>query len=221
MLSKIEPIDKDIELMILESFSPAERSALLAQFAIETLADAEATDTAALGYTPPHQTFVDGREGAAEESVRPDGVIVYTFDIILDLFAWIDDQLRIHSPVGSGKDKHPGLYQKSHMFFADGVEADPLAPPPAKQYAFVNAVPYARKIEAGESPQFPDGVYESVVHLAAQRYGNVAKIQFTWRGVVPGMMMGAAPLGARSKKNQGLAQNKSVNRYPAIIITVR
>src|SRR6185312_14927688 len=125
----------------------------LAAFARETLAEVEATNSAALGHDTPHQTFVDGRPGASESAVRPAGTIVYEFDLLLDLFAWIDAQLVQHSPVGTApKDKHPGLYQKSHIFYADDVEADPLNPPAGISVGtFVNAVPYARKIEAGES----------------------------------------------------------------------
>jgi hypothetical protein len=208
--SRIDPLDKDIDLLIRQDLSPAAQSAILADFARETLAEAEATNEAALGHPTPHETFVDGVPGASEDRVRPAGSIVYTFDLVDDLFAWIDEQLRQHSPVGSGKDPHPGLYQRSHIFYADGTEADPLKPPPGiKEGVYVNAMPYARKIEAGESPQQPDGVYEVVARLASRRFGNLARIVFDYRTAIGGSIV------------TGLKGNKSAGRNPAIIVTVR
>ena len=61
--------------------------------------------------------------GASEDRVRPNGVIVYEFDLAVSLFSWIDEQLVLVSPVKTGK------YKKSHRFYADGVEVDPLRPP--------------------------------------------------------------------------------------------
>lgn len=210
MSSRIDPLDQDIALLIRQDLSPEAQSEVLAAFARETLVEAEAGNEAALGHAVTHQTFVDGREGVSEDTVRPAGTIVYEFELVEELFAWIDQQLIQHSPVGGAGDKHPGLYQRSHVFYADDAEADPLKPPPDTRVGtFVNAVPYARKIESGESPQFPDGVYEVVTHLAAQRFGNIAKIVFDYRTAVGGSVIG------------GLAGNKSAGRNPAIIVTVR
>lgn len=211
MPSRIEPLEQDINLLIRQDLSPQAQSAILAEFARETLAEAEATNEAALGSPVEHETIVDGRPGGNEDSVRPNGVIVYDFvGLTAGMFAWISEQLDRHSPVGGGKDPHPGLYEHSHVFFADDVEADPLKPPPDVLVGtFVSAVPYARKIEAGESPQFPDGVYEVVAHLAAQRFGKIAKIVFDYRTASGGGVL------------HGLAGNKSAGRNPAIIVTVR
>ncbi len=210
MIDRLDPLERDIAVLIDQDLSPAAQSATLAAFARETLVEAEALDEAALGHAVAHQTFVDGREGAPEESVTPTGTIVYEFDLIEEVFAWIDDQLIRHSPQGSGRDPHPGLYARSHVFYADDAESDPLAPPPTIRVGtFVNSLPYARKIESGESPQFPDGVYEVVTALAARRFGNIARIQFAWRTAAEGSVV------------TGLKGNKSAGRNPAIIVTVK
>lgn len=189
---KVEPLEKDIELTFKKNLSPQARSHILAEFARETLAEAEQINTEALGHLPPHETFVDGMPGASEDRVRPDGTIIYEFNILEDLFAWIGEQLVTHSPVLTGR------YAASHKFFADGVEVDPGAPAPAaSQYQFVNSQPYARKIEHGLSPQAPDGVYQGVAALASRRFGNVAKIRFTY-----------------------LSEAGSKERQPAIVITL-
>jgi hypothetical protein len=56
----------------------------------------------------------------------------------------------------------------------------------ASRYEFVSTVPYARKIERGLSPQAPDGVYQVVAVLAQKRFGNVARIRFSYRAL-PGV----------------------------------
>lgn len=204
----IEPLDLDFQVLIAEEFSTAARSARLADFAREQLADAQAVNRSALGFVPPHVTVVDGLAGASEDRVRPDGVIVYSFELLGDLFGWILGQLRAHAPVRSG------AFRDSLQLFADGVLVDPGAGeiPPAKEYVFLSPLPYARKIEGSgargpESRQAPDGVFEAVAALAAQRFGNQAQIRFSFR----------APLGDR------LISGKPGNdlRVPAIVVTLR
>jgi hypothetical protein len=221
MASRVEPLEQDIGLLIRRDLSPQAQSEVLAAFARETLGDAQEANQAALGHPSPHETFVDGLAGANEDSVRPNGTIVYEFDLILDLFAWIDDQLIQHSPVGSGSDPHPGLYKRSHLFFADDVEADPLTPPPgAAQYVFVNEQPYARKLETA------DAVYETVAAMAQRRYGNIAKIAFGWRSLANGAVgaYAASPSAIASASRhhrEGKGAAEWLTRQPSIVITVR
>ena len=157
---------------------------------------------------PRYTVAVDGRIGAPLESVKPNGEIVVEFELVNDVLAWIADQLVTHSPVGSGKDRHPGLYQKSHTLFADGQETDVGAViPPADEYVFINTLPYARKIEHGLSRQAPDGVYQAVAILAQRRFGNIAQISFSYRAPFQGSFLSARSGG-----------NKTENRQPAIIV---
>lgn len=194
--ARVEPIDRDIELLIKESFSPQARVKMHADYAREQLAVAQDTNRKALGRVPPHQTFVDGAATDRLESVRPDGVIAFEFSLIGDAIRWVAEQLELHSP------KKSGLYSRSHVFLADGVEvALDAIPLDAKELAFVNSVPYARKIERGLSNQAPDGVYEVVAVLASQRFGNVARFRFGYRTL------------AGSAKDQS-------TRQPAITVTV-
>jgi hypothetical protein len=203
----VEPLDLDFAVLIADEFSPAARSARIADFAREQLAAAQATNAAALGFVPAHQTVVDGAAGISEDHVRPDGVIVYTFELLGELFAWISEQLRVHAPVRSGR------FRDSFELFADGVLVDPAGEiPPAREYVFLSPLAYARKIEGSavrppESRQAPDGVFEAVAALAAQRFGNQALIRFSFR----------APLGEQ------LVSGKAGRdlRVPAIVVTLR
>lgn len=224
--TRIEPLDRSIVLAIREGEPPAERGKRLAAYARAALAEAQEINRRATGSVPPHETYVDGKLGAPLESVKPDGVIVFEFDLLNDMFAWIGEMLVQHSPVLTGR------YAASHAFFADGVEVVPGADlPPAEEYVFISTVPYARKIERGLSPQAPEGVYEGVAALARRRFGNVARIRFSFRSLQAGGIVGYIPAAAsvgRDKRGRFASTGarsaardlKHATRQPAIVITV-
>jgi hypothetical protein len=180
MLSgSIEPLDLDVQAIIEEELSPAARSRVLAQAARDELAATEATNQAALGYEPRHTTMVDGAIGADESRVRPDGEIVYTFDLVQDLFAWIAGELASFAPVRSGR------YLLAFLFFVDGALASLEGEvPDGHEYVFMSAVPYAGKIEGEhrppESEQAPNGVFEAIAALAQLAFPGV-DIAFSYR----------------------------------------
>lgn len=204
--TKIDAIDKDLALMLREDLSPEAQRAMLASFAREELGKAQAINRRALGYDPTYDTFVDGRRGAALESVHPNGTILFAFDLLDDLFAWIGEQLVLHAPVLTGR------YQRSFRFYADGREINPGAEvPAAREYYFISSVPYARKIERGHSSQAPNGVFEVVAALARSRFGNLANIRFSYR--TPEASTADTPKARRAADRE--------NRSPAIVITLR
>ncbi|PZP15676.1 MAG: hypothetical protein DI607_07530 [Sphingomonas hengshuiensis] len=225
--TKIEPIERSIVLAIREGEPAAERGPRLASYARQAIADAQEINRRAIGRVPPHETFVDGRQGAPLESVRPDGVIVAEFELLGELFAWIGEMLVKNSPVLTGD------YAASHVFFADGVAVDPGGVvPAAEEYVFLNVQPYARKIERGLSPQAPDGVYESVALMARRRFGNVASIRFSFRsfqegGIVPYTGSAAVSRDSRGRYKAAAGADRAARlrerdtRQPAIVIAVR
>lgn len=179
--ARVEPLERDVELLINSSLSRKAQSAMLAEVAREELRLAQEINRQATGSVPKHETFVDGHAEVPLETVRPDGTIIFEFTLLLDLFAWIGAELVQHSPIGDP----PIHYFQNHLFFADGLQVAPGEKvPEATTYAFVNAVPYARKIERGLSPQAPEGVYEVVAVLAQRQFGNIARVRFTFRDLV-------------------------------------
>lgn len=198
----IDPINRDIKLLVDELQSPRARSQALAEFAAEQIQEARAENRQATGGDPKYTVTVDGQKNAALSSVKADGVIFVEFEFLGDLLLFIWEQLHTHSPVGRpGESPHPGEYRRSHVMFVNGTEfsiTNPL-PPNVEEIIFANTVPYARRIELGSSTQAPDGVYQSVAVLARARFGRVAKVDFTYRTV----------MGGQSKPNQ---------RNPAIIV---
>lgn len=224
----IEAIDLDIAALIDAELSPKASAASLAAFARETLSEAEALNIEALGFKPEHTTTVDGIVGLSEDAVRPGGQIDYAFALLSDVFAWIMEQLRAHSPIGEGSDAHPGLYKSSHVLFADGVQVDPEgAIPPASKYIFFNTTPYARPIERSESRQAPSGVYEAIAVLSQQRFGNQAAISFSFIAPDAGGIVNWAhtplvrDLARRRRGGRAILHQEWLTRVPAITVTLR
>ena len=197
------------------------RQQIAADAAQRILIDVTAKNRAALGREPLHRTMVDGREGATLESVNPDGGhIVFRFGLVRDVLAWIDAQLVTHSPVLSGR------YSKAHAWLADGQSFElGQEPPAAKVFTVLSTVPYARKIERGESKQAPNGVYEVVAVLAQRRFGNIASIGFEYRSP----LLDYAPGGANRESRAALRNQperlaairlERSTRVPAVTVTV-
>lgn len=189
--TRIDSIVRDIELIISADLSPEAVSKAIGGAARDLIADAQETNTRALGSSPPQRVYVDGREGAPLESVKPvGGTILAEFDLLEDSLRWIGQQLVLHSPVRTGK------YANSHILFLDGEEMNPNdpIPPTFGEIVFLNTQPYARKIERGLSDQAPDGVYEAVAALAKRRFGNIVNIRFTYRAFSEGGIMAYVPV---------------------------
>jgi hypothetical protein len=216
LTTRVEPLSTAIDVIVAQTLSPPARRQALVRFARARLAAAQAQNAAVLGRTPPHTVTVDGRRGAPLAAVDPDrGVIVFEFDLIADLLRWIAQTLIARSPVVSG------AYAKGHTLFADGAEtAVGGRIPPAEEYAFTNMVPYARKIEIGRTQsgrpfvvQVENRIYERTARDARARFGNSARIEFTFRGVVGGRQIAAG--------TPGRAHNRSAVRFPTIVVRPR
>lgn len=213
---RVQPVREAINLVLAATLSPQARSAALADYAATAIAEVDAANDAAAGRDVQFRTFVDGREDAPLASVRPDGVVVAVWDIESATYAEIVEMVRANSPVRSGR------FRDTILFLADGVQADPANPPPADEYLIISPQPYARKIERGMSPQAPDGVFESVAVIAQRRFGNVARVRFTYRSLVGGAVGAwAGSTSMRGGRRAGRQRQDWLTRQPAIVITPR
>jgi hypothetical protein len=176
--------DQGLQSFIDDAFGPDAISAIIADEARQAIAEAAAINAAAMGRSVDYTTTVDGRSSSDFDSVKPDGQIVATFDIMpTTMLDWIEQQLIAHSPVKTGH------YQRSHRIFVDGVMTtlDAIAQG-VKEIVFAPIANYAPEIEPqdggrGESRQAPDGVYQAVAELARQQFGELADISFAWLAV--------------------------------------
>ena|SRR5258708_2922248 len=145
-----------------------------------------------------------------------------------DIAKFVLQTLRDRSPVGSGKDPHPGLYRDSHMLFIDGHNVpDAKNWQPGQALEFSNPEPYARQIELGNLKlRVPVHVYEETAPLVAARYGNSANVQFVWMPVRFGSVQAysqslAGRAAGRRRGGNAKAIRDWLVRQPAIIVTAR
>jgi len=212
--------DLGFDLVLRETLSPTARSHAIAEVAREQLAEAQAINLVALGVAAAFSTMVDGVMGRSEDDVRPNGSILYTFNLLPDIFAWILEQLQAFAPVRTG------FFRSSFELFADGVKIDPNGEiPPAKEFVFMSSADYAAQLEGypgrpPESSQAPNGVFEAVAALAQQRFGNQATIVFSYEYPMAGDLVNV--LSARSARDRGIrkAANRTYVLTPAITITL-
>jgi hypothetical protein len=164
----------------------------------------------------PYTTRVDGREGAPLESVRPGGVIVFTFARLGPVLDWIYEALIDNSPIGPDEGGH---YKDDHWLFVNDIRVEapsadaPLDIPAKSTVIFADLRPYSRKLEGGSSIQAPDGVYEQTAGEAHKKF-PWADITFSYRG-----FQTETPLNSGSKNPaHRAAANRSSNRFPVIIV---
>lgn len=163
-------VARTIRLFRDQTLSPAALSGVLA-----TVARQKRDELIASGNAPPaYQTFVDGREGAPEESVRPDGAILYRFNLLGQAVAFALTYCLARSPVESG------AYRRAWFVAVDGRrwDGDLNDIPAGSEVLVTNPMPYARKIDVGGMrmkmpPQIVEGARQQVMHkfptLSAQR----------------------------------------------------
>lgn len=111
--------------------------------------------------------------------------IVYRTFPVADIVEFALQTLKARSPVGSGKDPHPGLYRDSHLVFINGhVVKDTAGWQPGQQINIANPVPYSRKIEAGKMKMsVPAQVYELAAPIISARFGNSFAVKFVFMPV--------------------------------------
>lgn len=212
--AKVQLIDRETIFRATAGLSPQDQSKAIAAYARQVIAAADAQNASAEGHQVTKRTFVDGAPSTDFERVRPGGIIVAEWDLGTELIRWIYDQLETHSPVKTGR------FKASVTVYADGEEVDDLDKmPEATEVVFAALVPYARKIERH------DAVFESVAALAAARFGNVARIKFSYRNPLGGATELEAWAGKRAAAVTSVARRRrqfsTDTRQPAIILTFK
>lgn len=215
---KIDSVEKDIEAMVRNDLSREAQGKAIADYVRAGIAEADDTNRRILGRLPPKTITVDGSEGAALESVNPDGgSIIIEWEIVTDVLIWIAQTLIERSPTVSG------AYKKSHTLLADGQEVRIGSDiPPADEYTFINLVPYARRVEIGTTKsgrafliQVPNRIYERTAKDASARFGNIADIKFGYREAANAYTLKHSA-GRRKDRARGSAVSS-----PAIIVKLR
>jgi hypothetical protein len=174
--------------------------------------------------------FVDGREGARIEDVKPTGIVEIFYPRIEEVVQFAMEVLFDRSPVDSGD------YRNAHTIFVENSAARSLKDRlPGQEITIINPLPYSRKIEVGAmTMRVPgtDHVYQQARQIVAARWGNAANIKFTFRALVGGMVaiqeraaargrvVGRAATGSFEAGLNGL-HNRADLRYPCLVISER
>ncbi len=206
--TRITAYANSFQILVDRRLSDAARSEKVRTYAQEKISEADEINRRALGAVPPKTVTVNGREDDTLSNIDPDhGIIIAEWQLALDVIAWIGMTLKQRSPVLSGR------YRDSHTLYADSIEADLDKPPLAQEYIFLNPLPYARKIEIGKTESgrdfvisVPNQIYERTANDAQAKFGNIAKIRFTYQ----------AAIGGRIASKHG-----KDDRVPAIVVTLK
>jgi hypothetical protein len=214
----------------MSTFAEAEREILVsvenltgpqASAAIAALAAEKRDEVVVRDHPSSVTTYVDGREGAPLASVAPNGVVRFEFSYLDEIVRAVLDMLISASPFAPKRANAspPTHYKEEHAVFLDGAEvtALPQRIPPGSEIVISNLSPYARKVEKGFGPSLKSahGVYQAVANLAKRRYGNMAKITYSWR-----QFPGQGPMGPASRHGGTRTHNQDDN-FPSITIAAR
>lgn len=169
--------------------------------------------------------IVDGVNGASEDAVRANGVIVYRYPRLEAVVAEAMDTLFRLSPVLIGE------YRRLHVMFLNGQPVASLkGMSETDEVAITNTVPYARKIELGKMKMRVPGtdrVYQQAARKLRAKYGALVDIEYTFRAVIDGRQINQSKVSARRKGNNRKGpttlreHNKSDLRFPTIVIKAR
>lgn len=205
-------VAREVRMFADRTLSPAALSRSLAAFARQERDDLIRAGRAAAQYT----TTVDGREGAVEETVNPNGLIVYDFTDLARVIGFVMTFVDALSP------RMSGAFKKSWVFAVNGKPYTSAIReiPPRARLTIVNLAPYSRKVETGAMPkmkapkkiielarqaagtEFPHYVFEKAFVTLPASFGELTDFQ------VPYILRGrqrsfAARHAARIEKNRG------------------
>ncbi|MCA1971322.1 MAG: hypothetical protein LDL44_00645 [Caenispirillum sp.] len=164
-----------------------------------------------------YDTFVNGRAGAPELSVRLPGPIVYEFGYLEEAVIYCLAFLEARSP------KRSGRYSRSFFVLVDGqIWAEGSRIAPGAEVLVINDQPYSRKIHVGsEGFTTYKGLFEQARQATRRRLGGTVDTYVTFVQLRGGYVLKKA--GTRARKNGSLYVRSDVSagqamKYPAVKI---
>jgi hypothetical protein len=215
---KFPIVDRRVAFTSNGVFSPDTIAREFSRMVREDIARIDRENAAVAGHKLPLSTFVDGAEKEPlPAAVDQKSTISARWEVSIGAISYVCELLQGSGPVLSG------AYRRSYRIYADGREVASWSDIPigTREVLIVSTVPYARKIERGRGGYAPGAVYQAVAAMAAARYGNAARIKFTFaepEGPAPLLDAWAKGHAARvgSPRKQA-AQLSKDRRNPAII----
>jgi hypothetical protein len=216
MVSRLKFSAQDLQVAT-RGLAPDAIAAELAKFAKEELAAVIGSGEG----SPLYDRFVNGREGAPEDSVIPPGPIVYQFSWWPEIIAFALETLVKRSPERSGR------FKKSWFAMVNGEPVTDFDSIPIDaQVTITNDQPYARKIEVGHmTMSVPPGVAEDARQIVQRVYGALIKVQKTMITLPGGYILkGVFTKGVRQFARKGLQKDTQAGQpvtYPALVLNFK
>lgn len=227
MATGFEFFERDLKVAT-AGLEPDEINRAVARFAREELRRVIATGQAGHQF----QRYVNGVQGAVEESYRAPGAIIYEFTNWPIIIAATIDELVKRAPRKSGR------YAGSFIVIADGkVVSNYGSIDAANTISIVNYQPYTRKLDSSRTAARRHFLW--AYHAIRQRFGQAFQVRNTYltlpAGIhpsIPYILKGSGRLVAAAQNNRSsafragratLARRKDTEAgqpitYPAIII---
>jgi hypothetical protein len=196
---------------------PPEVQQLHAKIAREGLAK----HLASLSSRPTVRRIVDGRIGAAEETVRPYGVIRYEFESLREAAIFARAELQQASPVRSGR------YAGNWFFLVNGAHIESLdavaMPEKLAEVTISNDQPYSRRLAVGKRADgrpfslqnLPPGYMEVAAQAVRARFGNSVYVEIRFIKLIGGYVLKS---DYRATRRDRAGQQIT---YPSLVLKVR
>jgi hypothetical protein len=203
-MARFETFERDLRLAT--KGLPEEISKELAKFARRELRRVISAGQASENY----QKFVNGREGAAEETVKAPGPILYIFSNWKPVIEAALQELRNRSPRRSGQYRSGFVVTvggRTVVTNFENIDAD-------AEIVIFNRLPYTRKIEVGTMKKMsvPAHHFNAARAAVSSRFSRAFKIEHRFVSIPGGVVAGAPYI---DREGKGIGKPLS---YPALVI---
>jgi hypothetical protein len=213
-MPSLDFFDRELKLATAD-LEPAAIKVALAAFAKESLAELISSGQA----SPRFNRYVNGRLGAAEETVELPGPIIYEFSLWEPIITFALDALQKAAPRKSGR------FAASFIVLANQhIVTDYESIGPEDEVIITNFQPYIRKVEGGQLGTARFAVFDGTKRALARVFGsdgrNSAAFRFEtqWLNVNSGVHAGMPYILKRSQGRRKDRQAGKAITYPAIVI---
>lgn len=187
--------------------------------ALAAFAKAELAKAIAEGASPRYERFVNGVEGAAEESVVPPGPILYRFVNWPQII-----EMALAELVRRGPRPSSGRFNRSYVVIAGGrvVVTDWTKIRADAEIIITNFQPYVRKAEVGRLGIPERRLFAGTARVLRSRFGGSFSVVSKFVDIPPGIVAGAPYRlkggGNRGRSHDRISRRSGVLSYPALII---
>lgn len=170
------------------------------------------------GIVPDHIMVVDGRTGAAPETVRPEGAILIRWHYLTEAVIRVVDYLEVNGPERSGE------WKRSLTTYVDDtpVSRSAALPAGAQEAVVVARAEYSRRLEVGKDEKGGPFVVQVPQHFMEQAAIALRRVlrPLGWQPRIRFIQTASSRAAARRARARGdRAAARAAMSYPAIVIT--